>query len=132
VFRGHSIEVRLNAEDPEQGFMPSPGTLASFRMPGGPFVRIDSGYEADSQVSPFYDSLLAKIIVWGGTRKEALSRLRRALDEVEVLGVATTVEFLRRLVELPQFREGNYSTTFLETWMSSRSETKSEDLEEEE
>jgi acetyl-CoA carboxylase biotin carboxylase subunit len=132
VFRGHSIEVRLNAEDPEQGFMPSPGTLASFRMPGGPFVRIDSGYETGSHVSPFYDSLLAKIIVWGGTRKEALSRLRRALDEVEVLGVATTVEFLRRLVELPQFREGNYSTTFLETWMSSRSETKFEDLEEEE
>ena len=132
VFRGHSIEARLNAEDPDQGFMPSPGTLASFHMPGGPFVRIDSGYEAGSLVSPFYDSLLAKIIVWGETRDEALSRMRRALGEIEVVGVITTVEFLRRLVELPQFREGNYSTTFLETWMSSRSQTEPADLEEEE
>jgi acetyl-CoA carboxylase biotin carboxylase subunit len=131
VFRGHSIEARLNAEDSEQGFMPSPGTLASFRMPGGPFVRVDSGYETGSVVSPYYDSLLAKIIVWGETRDEALSRLRRALAEVEILGVASTLPFLRSLVELPQFQDGSYGTTFLETWMSNRSQTRLEELKEE-
>ena len=116
--RGHAIEVRLNAENPDLGFMPSPGRLAVFRMPGGPFVRIDSGYEAGSEVTPFYDSLLAKIIVWGATRDEAVTRLRRALDEVEVRGVETTVGFLRRVLDLPEFRAGNYHTTFLESWMA--------------
>lgn len=116
--RGHAIEVRLNAEDPAFGFMPSPGQLAVFRMPGGPFVRVDSGYDAGSQVTPFYDSLLAKIIVWGNTRDEAMARLRRALNEVEVHGVATTVGFLREMLEVPQFREGIYHTTFLESWLA--------------
>jgi acetyl-CoA carboxylase biotin carboxylase subunit len=120
VFRGHAIEVRLNAENPDMGFMPSPGTLAVLRMPGGPFVRIDSGVEAGSQVSPFYDSLLAKVIVWGPSRDEAVARMRRALDEVEVHGVATTVGFLREVLDVPEFVAGSYHTTFLETWMTGR------------
>lgn len=124
--RGHAIEFRLNAEDPGMGFMPSPGTLAALRMPGGPFVRVDSGYEAGNQVSPFYDSLLAKIIVWGDTREIALARARRALAEVEVHGVATTAEFLRSVIELPEFRQGQYHTTFLESWMADQAAREAE------
>jgi len=116
--RGHAMEFRINAEDPAQGFLPSPGTLAMLRMPGGPFVRVDTGYQAGSQVSPFYDSLLAKIIVWGDTREWALTRARRALGELEVHGVATTAGFLRSIIELPEFRQGQYHTTFLEDWMA--------------
>ena len=115
--RGHAIEVRLNAEDPGMSFMPSPGALERFRMPGGPFVRVDSGYEEGSQVPPFYDSLLAKVITWGATREEAIARLRRAVDEVEVQGVATTVAFLREVLALPEFRSFDYHTRFLEEWM---------------
>lgn len=116
--RGHAIEIRLNAEDPAFGFMPSPGTLAVFRMPGGPFVRVDSGFDAGNQVTPFYDSLLAKIIVWGMTREEALARLRRALNEVKVHGVATTVDFHREMLDVPEFQQGTYHTTFLESWLA--------------
>ncbi|MGW2199621.1 acetyl-CoA carboxylase biotin carboxylase subunit, partial [Streptosporangium sp. NPDC001682] len=89
-FRGHAIEVRLNAENPDFGFMPSPGVLSAMRMPGGPFVRIDSGFGPGSEVSPFYDSLLAKIIVWGDSRRAAIARMARTLDEVEIAGVVTT------------------------------------------
>jgi acetyl-CoA carboxylase biotin carboxylase subunit len=116
--RGHAIEVRLNAENPEFNFMPSPGRLELFRMPGGPFVRVDSGFEAGSEVTPFYDSLLAKVVVWAENRDDAVARLRRALDEVEITGVATTVGFLRAVLDLPEFRAGGYHTTFLETWMA--------------
>ncbi|MBQ0984675.1 acetyl-CoA carboxylase biotin carboxylase subunit [Streptomyces sp. F63] len=118
--RGHALEFRLNAEDPGAGFMPSPGAITVMRMPGGPFVRVDSGCEQGGQVSPFYDSLIAKLIVWGDTREAALARARRALDEVEVRGVATTAPFLRSLVDLPEFTEANYHTTFLESWMAGR------------
>ena len=118
--RGHAIEVRLNAENPDLGFLPSPGTLERFRMPGGPFVRVDSGYEEGSSVPPFYDSLLAKVIVWGATRDEAVVRLRRALGEVDVSGVATTIHFLRQLLDVPEFRSGDYHTRFLEDWMAQR------------
>jgi acetyl-CoA carboxylase, biotin carboxylase subunit len=115
---GCAIELRLNAEDPDQGFFPSPGTLEVMRMPGGPFVRIDSGCEPGSVVSPFYDSLIAKVVVWGETRDIALARARRALDEVEVHGVKTTAPFLRRVLDLPEVADATYSTTFLETWMA--------------
>ena len=120
--RGHAIEVRLNAENPDFGFLPSPGALERFRMPGGPFVRIDSGFEEGSTVPPFYDSLLAKVIVWGATRDEAVLRLRRALSEVDVRGVATTVGFLRQVLDVPEFRSGEYHTRFLEDWMAQRTD----------
>jgi len=121
--RGHAIEFRINAEDPELGFSPSPGTLEVLRLPGGPFVRVDSGFEHGGQVSPFYDSLIAKVVVWGDTRSAALARARRALDEVEVQGVATTAAFLRTVVDLPQFEQATYYTTFLEDWMDHRPAT---------
>jgi acetyl-CoA carboxylase biotin carboxylase subunit len=116
--RGCAIELRLNAEDPDQGFFPSPGTLEVMRMPGGPFVRVDSGCEPGSVVSPFYDSLIAKVVVWGETRDIALARARRALDEVDVRGVKTSAPFLRRVLDLPEMIHATYSTTFLETWMA--------------
>ena len=114
VSRGHCIEIRLNAENPEMNFFPSPGTLTEFMMPAGPFVRIDSGFTAGSTVSPYYDSLLAKIIVWGRTRDEAIARTRRALAEVRVEGVVTTADYLEGILATPEFESGDYDTTFLE------------------
>lgn len=116
--RGHSIELRLNAEDPAMQFLPSPGPLEVMRMPAGPFVRIDSGYEQGTAVSPYYDSLLAKVVVWDEDRPRALARARRALDEVHIVGVRTTAPFLREVLDLPEVVEGRYHSTFLETWMA--------------
>jgi acetyl-CoA carboxylase biotin carboxylase subunit len=120
--QGHALEFRLNAEDPDTGFLPSPGTLTRLHLPGGPFVRVDSGSEQGGEVPPFYDSLLAKVVVWGDTRETALARARRALDEVEVEGVATTAPFLRRLADHPGFVTGRYHTTSLEEWMTDSTE----------
>ena len=116
--RGHSLELRLNAENPAMGFLPSPGPIEVMRMPGGPFVRVDSGYEQGSVVSPYYDSLVAKVVVWDETRPLALARARRALDEVDVQGVVTTAPFLREILDLPEVIEGRYHSTFLEAWMA--------------
>src|SRR3954463_8086484 len=116
--RGHSLELRLNAENPAMGFLPSPGTIEVMRMPGGPFVRGDSGYEKGWVVSPYYDSLVAKIIVWDETRPLALARARRALDEVDVQGVVTTAPFLREVLDVPEVVQGRYHSTFLEGWMA--------------
>jgi acetyl-CoA carboxylase biotin carboxylase subunit len=116
--RGHSVELRLNAENPAMGFLPSPGPLEVMRMPGGPFVRVDSGYEQGATVSPYYDSLLAKVIVWDETRPRALARARRALDEVDVQGVVTTAPFLREVLDVPEVVQGRYHSTFLEGWMA--------------
>ncbi len=113
--RGHAIEIRLNAENPDLNFLPSPGTVTSFTMPAGPFVRIDSGFTVGSVVSPYYDSLLAKIIVWGRTRDEALGRARRAIAEIDVQGVNTTADFLNDILQTSEFKSGDYDTTFLET-----------------
>ena len=113
--RGHAIEIRLNAENPDLNFLPSPGTVTSFTMPAGPFVRIDSGFTVGSVVSPYYDSLLAKIIVWGCTRDEALGRARRAIAEIDVQGVNTTADFLNDILQTSEFKSGDYDTTFLET-----------------
>ena len=84
-------------------------------MPAGPFVRIDSGFTVGSVVSPYYDSLLAKIIVWGRTRDEALGRARRAIAEIDVQGVNTTADFLNDILQTSEFKSGDYDTTFLET-----------------
>jgi len=115
--RGHAIEFRLNAEDPALNFLPSPGIVEAMRLPGGPFTRIDAGFEAGSEISPFYDSLVAKIIVWGETRDIAIARALRALDEVDVRGIKTTAGFLRDVADTPEFRDGAYHTTWLESWM---------------
>ena len=101
--RGHSFEFRLNAEDVGRGFLPSPGTVATFSGPTGPGIRLDSGVRSGSLVAPQFDSLLAKLIVTGADRQQALRRARRALAEMDITGVATVLPFHRAVVEAPDF-----------------------------
>jgi len=112
--RGHAIEFRINSEDPAQGFRPAAGTVTGFRPPLGPGVRLDTHIYEGYRVPPFYDSLLAKLIVWGADRSEALSRARRALSELRVEGVRTTRELFLDIVAEPRFRSGAYTTSYLE------------------
>jgi acetyl-CoA/propionyl-CoA carboxylase biotin carboxyl carrier protein len=100
---GHAFEFRINGEDPGRNFLPAPGTVTTYREPGGPGVRVDSGIEANSVIGGAFDSLLAKLIVWGETRDEALARARRALDEYVVEGMATALPFHRAVVRDPAF-----------------------------
>ncbi|NKQ52303.1 acetyl-CoA carboxylase biotin carboxylase subunit [Amycolatopsis sp. K13G38] len=111
--RGHAIEFRINAEDWTQGFRPSPGTLSAFQPPAGPGVRVDTHSFAGATVPPHYDSLLAKLIVHGADRDEALRRSRRALDEFHVAGVASTVGLHRWLLEQSEVADGTYTTSYL-------------------
>ena len=113
VLRGHAIECRVNAEDPEE-FLPSPGKITTLRLPGGPGVRVDTHAYAGYTVPPYYDSLLAKLIVRGQDRAEALSRMRRALQEFIIQGVKTTIPFHLRVMDHPDFVKGAVSTNFLE------------------
>jgi acetyl-CoA carboxylase biotin carboxylase subunit len=118
VPRGHAIEVRINAENAANGFMPSPGRITRFDVPAGPFVRVDSGFVAGSVVSPYYDSMIGKVIVWAEDRERAIARLDRALHELVVEGVVTTAPFVRAIIETDEFRKSNYHTTWLEGWMA--------------
>jgi acetyl-CoA carboxylase, biotin carboxylase subunit len=111
---GHSIECRINAEDPDRNFAPSPGTIHTYHAPGGPGVRIDSHVYAGYRVPPFYDSLLGKVITHGSTREEALARMRNALSSFVLEGVHTTIPFLLRVLSHPEFVAGEIDTKFLE------------------
>jgi acetyl-CoA carboxylase biotin carboxylase subunit len=115
-FAGHAIECRVNAEDPET-FMPTPGRVQAFHAPGGLGVRVDSALYAGYVVPPFYDSLVAKLIVHAPTRLEAIARLRRALDEFAVLGIKTTLPLHQRIVEQPEFIAGDYTIHWLEQFV---------------
>jgi acetyl-CoA carboxylase biotin carboxylase subunit len=114
---GHSIECRINAECPDT-FVPCAGLITRCHPPGGPGVRVDSAIEPGSQVTSHYDSLIAKLIVHGMTREEALARMRRALDECVVEGIKTTIPLHRRILDDPDFQKGRFSTTFLERFSS--------------
>lgn len=113
-FRGHSIECRINAEDPFKNFMPAPGTVRSFVEPRMPWVRVDSACYSGYQILPFYDSLLAKLIVWGRDRKEAIDRMKLALSEFKIEGVATTIPFHIAELEDPKFINAETYTTYVE------------------
>ena len=113
-FTGHVIEARVNAENPKKNFMPSPGTITGLNLPGGNGIRIDSGIYAGYTIPPYYDSMLAKIIVHGQNRNEAIAKLKRALEELIVEGVPTNIEFLLKLIEDEDFKKGNYDTAFIE------------------
>jgi acetyl-CoA carboxylase, biotin carboxylase subunit len=113
---GHAIEIRINAEDPAQGFAPSPGVVTRFRPPLGPFDRVDTYVEEGTVVSPYYDSLVAKLIVWDADRRGAIARALRALRELEIEGVTTTREFAIEVLSGLEFRSGDYSTGYLAEW----------------
>jgi acetyl-CoA carboxylase biotin carboxylase subunit len=114
AFNGHAIECRINAEDPDANFMPSPGKILGLRAPGGPWVRDDSGVYEGYTVPRYYDTLMAKLIVWASDRDGAIARMDRALAEYHVSGVRTTLPVLRRIIRHPDFAAGRIDTHFME------------------
>jgi acetyl-CoA carboxylase, biotin carboxylase subunit len=111
---GWAIECRINAEDPFNNFLPSIGRITRLSRHTGPGVRIDTGVYTGCEITPYYDSLLTKIIVWGETRAEAVLRMRRALEEYRVIGVKTNVPFFQALIDSHRFMAGQFDTTFVE------------------
>jgi acetyl-CoA carboxylase biotin carboxylase subunit len=117
---GHAIECRIYAEDPDQGFMPSPGLIRAIRPASGPGVRDDGGVSAGYTVPVFYDSMIAKLVAWGGSREQAIERMARALREYEVLGIRTTIPFFLWLMRQPDYIGGRYDTTYLDRLLTER------------
>ena len=111
--RGHAIEIRINAEDPARGFLPAPGTVTRFEPPLGPGVRVDTAVRSGSEIPPYYDSLIAKVVVSDETREATIARATRALRELVVEGIATTRELALDVLDSPEFRSGEYSTSTL-------------------
>ena len=110
----HAIECRINAEDSTRDFMPSPGKITNFHVPGGHGIRTDTHVYSGYTISPFYDSMIAKLITVAQTREEAIHKMRRALDEFVIEGIKTTIPFHLKLMNNKKFCEGNYTTKFLE------------------
>lgn len=113
-FRGHSIECRINAENPSKGFMPCPGKITGLNLPGGNGIRIDTAIYEGYTIPPYYDSMIAKIIVYGTTRNEAIAKMKRALEELVIEGVETNRDFLFEIIKNPDFIRGNFDTSFIE------------------
>ncbi|NLG85044.1 MAG: acetyl-CoA carboxylase biotin carboxylase subunit [Firmicutes bacterium] len=120
VLRGHAIECRINAEDPEKNFMPHPGRIEFYHVPGGPGIRVDSCLYTGYTVPPYYDSMVAKVIAWGRDRAEAVARMRRALEEMVIDGIPTTIPFHLEVLEDPAFLRGEIDTGFVEAFMNAR------------
>jgi acetyl-CoA carboxylase biotin carboxylase subunit len=116
----HAIECRIYAEDPDQGFMPSPGLVTAISTPGGPGVRDDRGVAAGYEIPVFYDSMIAKLVVWGDTRADAIERLGRVLDEYRVIGVKTTTHFFQWLARQDDFLAGRFDTNYLDALLKTR------------
>lgn len=114
---GHAMEFRIYAEDPENNFLPTPGKISVYRQPQGPGVRVDSGVYWGYEVPIYYDPMIAKLVVWGRDRDEAMARATAALEEYQIVGVVTTIEFHRRILEHPEFRKGNTTTDFIPRYM---------------
>lgn len=112
----HSIECRINAEDPYNGFRPSPGIITNLNIPGGHGIRVDTHVYAGYQIPPYYDSMIAKLITTAQTREEAMAKMKRALDEFYVEGIKTTVPFHRQLMDHPEYIKGNYTTAFMDSF----------------
>src|SRR5882672_3450421 len=119
VHTGHAIECRINAEDPET-FAPSPGTITTFHLPGGPGVRVDTAAHPECRISPYYDSMIAKLITRGNNRMEAISRMRRSLEVMVVEGIRTNLPLHRRILNDPDFIRGNLHTGYLERLLERR------------
>ena len=114
VFRGYSIEARINAENSEKNFMPCPGKITGVNFPGGNGIRIDTAIYEGYEIPPFYDSMISKIIVYGSTRNEAIAKLKRALEELVIEGVTTNQDFVYEIVRNSDFIRGNFDTSFIE------------------
>ncbi len=114
ILRGHAIECRINAENPEKDFMPNPGQITGYVTPGGFGIRVDSHVYQDYKIPPYYDSMIGKLICWGRTRNEARRRMYRALKEYVITGVETTIPFHQDIIEDPAFMSGNFNTGFIE------------------
>ncbi|MDF1702373.1 MAG: acetyl-CoA carboxylase biotin carboxylase subunit [Planctomycetota bacterium] len=112
--KGHAIECRINAEDPDRNFTPSPGLITHVTTPGGPGVRVDSHVTTGSRVPPYYDSMIGKLLVWSDTRTSAITRMRRALDEYRIEGIKTNLPLHRRILRNAYFERGEYATHFLD------------------
>jgi acetyl/propionyl-CoA carboxylase alpha subunit len=118
---GHAIECRIYAEDVRASFRPSPGPLRGYREPNGPWVRVDSGVVQGMTVPIHYDPMVAKLVVWGQTRDEAIGRTRRALLHYQVVGIPTSIPFFLALLDDPDFQAGRYSTAFIhDAWLADR------------
>jgi acetyl-CoA carboxylase biotin carboxylase subunit len=115
---GHSIECRINAEDPARDFAPTPGKITHLILPGGPGIRVDSGVFPGYTIPPFYDSMVAKLITWGSDRRETVERMKRALDEFHIEGIKTTIPFHKDVMKNREFLSGQYTTDFVNKYMS--------------
>ncbi|MCG0238526.1 MAG: acetyl-CoA carboxylase biotin carboxylase subunit [Firmicutes bacterium] len=120
TFRGHAIECRINAEDPDNRLLPSTGIVTGFSPPTGPWVRWDGMLYPGFKVMPYYDSLVGKLVVWGETREEAIARMERALAELEIEGIKTTIPVHQRILASEEFRAGRFSTEWLEQFLQLR------------
>ncbi|HEY3038890.1 MAG TPA: acetyl-CoA carboxylase biotin carboxylase subunit [Pyrinomonadaceae bacterium] len=125
AWRGHAIECRVYAEDPNNNFLPSPGRITYLQVPSGPGIRDDSGVELNSEVSIHYDPLISKLAAWGSSRNESIDRLRRALDEYEVGGIKTTLPFFREIVRDEEFQSGRLDTNFISRFNERRDNERS-------
>ncbi len=124
VLRGHAIECRINAENPEQNFRPSPGTINALYVPGGPGIRIDGAVYQGYTITPYYDSMISKLIAHGSDREEAIRKMRWALSEFIVSGVDTNIDFQLEIIKQPEFISGNYDNGFLTRYMQNRKNKK--------
>jgi acetyl/propionyl-CoA carboxylase alpha subunit len=115
---GHAIELRVNAENPFQGFLPETGTLSWYKPPKGPGVRVDDGYEQGMDIPLFYDPMIAKLIVYGNDREEAMARMMRAIEEFEILGIETTLPFGQFVMHHAAFRSGHFDTHFVNQYFT--------------
>jgi acetyl-CoA carboxylase biotin carboxylase subunit len=122
VLQGHALECRINAEDPER-FTPSPGVIRHFNLPGGPGVRVDTFAHEGCEVTPFYDSMIAKLMTHGRDRAEAIARMRRCLDTMIVEGIKTNLTLHRRIMDDPEFQAGRLDTRFLERFQARQAAT---------
>ena len=112
---GHAIECRINAENPEKGFRPSPGTITDLHLPGGKGIRVDSAIYSGCSISPYYDSMVAKLIVWAKNRDEAIQKMQSALGEVIIEGIDTNVDYLYELLNNPVYQSGEFNVNFIDT-----------------
>lgn len=120
--KGYAIECRINAEDPDNGFLPNPGTISFCYIPGGKDTRVDTHIYAGYHIPPYYDSLLAKLITKGDSRRDALRKMERALDEFRIEPIKTTIGFCKEIITDPDFKKGNYHTGFLEKFLGKEEE----------